>query len=178
MLTKIFASFFAHYCFFYPSTPSGFPFFLTEVLKKDFCQWRTEWLVLTLKMSSLFFLLFKDSLAWNGSLGWQILILSSWKYYSVIFQHVYLLIKKSLSNCLFRRLFFLSVYSEDFLLCFVALQFSLLLSVNLLLFTFHDVLINLKSHVSSIVENFHCFYDNWVSITFPLMYFGSSHFIL
>ena len=81
MLTKIFANFFAHYCF-YPSTPSGFPFFLTEVLKKDFCQWRTEWLVLTLKMSSLFFLLFKDSLAWNGSLGWQILILSSWKYYS------------------------------------------------------------------------------------------------
>lgn len=75
------------------------------------------------------------------------------KYYSVIFQHVYLLIEKSLSNCLFCRLFFLSIYSEDFLLCFDALQFSLMLSVNLLLFTFLDVLINLKTHVSSIVEN-------------------------
>ena len=107
MLTKIFANFFAHYCFLYPSTPPGFSFFLTEVLKKYFCQWGTEWLALTLKMSSLFFLFFKDSLAWSGSLGWQILILSSWRYYSVIFQHVYWLIKKkSLSNYLFCRLFF------------------------------------------------------------------------
>jgi len=47
------------------------------------------------------------------------------------------------------------VHSSILYIC-ISLQIGssiLLLSVNLLLFTFLDVLINLKSHVSSIVEN-------------------------
>lgn len=62
MLTNIFANFFVHYCFLYPTPSHGLTFFLIEVHLKNISLTKE----LSLKMSSLLFSLLKESLTGNG----------------------------------------------------------------------------------------------------------------